>query len=51
MVPCGTVWGGSRSPGRWVELIERALSYALHAETEFELGEDGVRCRIQLPLE
>jgi PAS domain S-box-containing protein len=33
------------------QLIERALSYALHAETEFELREDGVRCRIQLPLE
>jgi PAS domain S-box-containing protein len=33
------------------QLIERALSYSLHAETEFVLGEDGVRCRIQLPLE
>jgi PAS domain S-box-containing protein len=33
------------------QLIERALSYALSATTEFVLGEDGVRCRIQLPLE
>ncbi|MBP0447255.1 PAS domain S-box protein [Roseomonas sp. SSH11] len=33
------------------QLIEKALSYALHARTEFVLGEDGVRCRIQLPLE
>jgi two-component sensor histidine kinase len=32
------------------QLIERALSYALGATTEFVLGEDGVRCRIQLPL-
>ena len=31
-------------------LIEQALSYALRARTEFVLGEDGVRCRIQLPL-
>jgi two-component sensor histidine kinase len=33
------------------QLIERALSYALSAKTEFVLGEDGARCRIQLPLE
>ncbi|MDB5318157.1 MAG: signal transduction histidine kinase [Rhodospirillales bacterium] len=33
------------------ELIERALSYALRAETEFVLAEGGVQCRIQLPLE
>jgi len=33
------------------QLIERALAYALQARTEFVLGEDGVRCRIQLPLE
>ncbi|SHJ18115.1 PAS domain S-box-containing protein [Roseomonas rosea] len=33
------------------QLIEKALSYALRARTEFVLGEDGVRCRIQLPLE
>ncbi|MBP0444627.1 PAS domain S-box protein [Roseomonas sp. SSH11] len=33
------------------QLIEKALAYALRARTEFVLGEDGVRCRIQLPLE
>jgi PAS domain S-box-containing protein len=32
------------------ELIENALAYALRAETEYVLGEDGVRCRIELPL-
>jgi PAS domain S-box-containing protein len=33
------------------QLIERALSYALNAKTEFIVAEDGVRCRVQLPLE
>jgi PAS domain S-box-containing protein len=46
-MPSGRV--ARRGYGR--QLIERALSYALHARTEFVLGEDGVRCRIQLPLE
>ena len=32
------------------ELIENALGYALRAKTEYELGEDGVRCRIEMPL-
>ena len=32
------------------ELIENALAYALRAKTEYMLGEDGVRCRIELPL-
>ncbi len=32
------------------QLIEKALSYALHAKTEFVLGPDGVNCCIQLPL-
>jgi hypothetical protein len=32
------------------ELIERALPYALGAETDYELGESGVRCTIHLPL-
>lgn len=41
--------GTRRGYGR--QLIERALAYALQARTEFVLGEDGVRCRIQLPLE
>ena len=33
------------------QLIEKALAYALQAKTEFTLGEDGARCRIQLPLD
>jgi len=32
------------------ELIERALPYQLGAETTYELGADGVRCTITLPL-
>jgi two-component sensor histidine kinase len=32
------------------ELIENALSYALNAKTEYVLGDDGVHCRIELPL-
>ncbi|MBB5692935.1 PAS domain S-box protein [Muricoccus pecuniae] len=32
------------------ELIEKALAYALRARTEYVLGADGVRCRIDLPL-
>lgn len=32
------------------ELIERALPYALKARTHYELGEDGVRCSLDLPL-
>ncbi|MFE1602637.1 PAS domain S-box protein [Methylobacterium sp. ID0610] len=32
------------------ELIEQALAYALQARTEFVLGGDGVRCRIELPI-
>lgn len=31
-------------------LIERALPYSLGANTEYELTEDEVRCRIELPL-
>jgi two-component sensor histidine kinase len=38
-----------RSYGR--QMIENALPYALSAKTKFVLGEDGVRCCIQLPLE
>lgn len=37
-----------RGSGR--ELIENALAYALRARTESVLGEDGVRCRIEMPL-
>ncbi|MGH1569825.1 HWE histidine kinase domain-containing protein [Methylobacterium sp. P31] len=32
------------------ELIENALSYALRARTAYEVRQDGVRCRIELPL-
>jgi two-component sensor histidine kinase len=32
------------------ELIERALPYALDAETRYELGETQLRCSIDLPL-
>jgi PAS domain S-box-containing protein len=32
------------------ELIEEALPYALKARTSYELGNDGVRCYIDLPL-
>ena len=31
-------------------LIEEALPYSLSAETKFEIGPDGLRCRISLPL-
>ena len=31
-------------------LIEEALPYSLSAETKFEFGPDGLRCRISLPL-
>jgi hypothetical protein len=31
-------------------LIERALPYQLKARTSFELGGDGVRCTIELPV-
>jgi two-component sensor histidine kinase len=33
------------------ELIEDALPFALGARTRFELDTDGVRCRIELPLD
>ncbi|MDB5378519.1 MAG: chemotaxis protein CheR [Rubritepida sp.] len=32
------------------ELIERALAYTLRAETEMVFGEDGMTCRIEMPL-
>ncbi|HEV7251861.1 MAG TPA: PAS domain S-box protein [Mesorhizobium sp.] len=32
------------------ELIERALPYQLKAETRYEIGPDGVRCAIRMPL-
>ncbi|MCW6511587.1 chemotaxis protein CheB [Lichenifustis flavocetrariae] len=39
-----------REGGYGRELIERALPYALGARTSFELGDDVVRCSIDLPL-
>jgi len=42
MAPTGTGYGR--------ELIERALPYQLDAQTTYELGEDGVRCTITLPV-
>ncbi|MCR0983095.1 PAS domain S-box protein [Roseomonas populi] len=43
--------GATTRRGYGRQLIEKALAYALEARTEFILGNDGVRCRIQLPLE
>src|SRR6185503_11003386 len=40
----------SRRSGYGRMLIEQALPYSLAAETKFELGSDGLRCRISLPL-
>ena len=39
-----------RGTGQGRELIERALPYQLSAKTSFELGPDGVRCAISLPV-
>ena len=36
--------------GEGRELIERALPYQLGARTSFTLGNDGVRCRIAIPV-
>lgn len=36
--------------GYGTELIQEALAYALEAEVDYELGADGVRCRIEMPL-
>ncbi len=36
--------------GQGRELIERALPYQLKAKVSYLLGEDGVRCRISLPV-
>lgn len=41
----------SQSGGYGRELIERALPYALGAQTSYELGETSVRCTIDLPLD
>jgi len=36
--------------GQGRELIENALPYQLNAQTRFELGSDGVRCTITIPV-
>ena len=41
--------GIRRGQGR--ELIENALRFSLHAETQLVFGEDGVWCRIELPVD
>ena len=40
----------ARGGGYGRELIERALPYQLGAETTYELGADGVRCTIEMPI-
>lgn len=40
----------ARGGGYGRELIERALPYQLKAETRYELGADGVRCTIVVPI-
>lgn len=47
---CAPEREGAVQKGYGRELIERALPYALNAETSFELSHDGVRCTINLPL-
>jgi PAS domain S-box-containing protein len=42
--------GAPARKGYGSQLIERALPYQLNAETELEFGEDGVSCRIAVPL-
>jgi PAS domain S-box-containing protein len=42
--------GYPKRRGYGMELIERALSYQLKAETKLEFGADGVRCRIELAV-
>lgn len=36
--------------GYGTELIQEALAYALQAKVDYTLGEDGVRCRIEMPV-
>ncbi|MBV0893601.1 chemotaxis protein CheR, partial [Paracoccus sp. Z118] len=40
----------AQAAGYGRELIENALPYQLGAETTYELGPDGVRCTIALPV-
>lgn len=32
------------------DLIKKALGYSLRSQACFELGADGIRCRIEMPL-
>jgi len=48
-VPMPPHAGVRRGQGR--ELIENALRFSLHADTQLVFGEDGVWCRIELPIE
>jgi two-component sensor histidine kinase len=36
--------------GYGTELIQEALAYALQARVDYVLGDDGVRCRIEMPV-
>lgn len=36
--------------GYGTELIKEALAYALQAKVDYQLGPDGVRCRIEMPV-
>ena len=40
----------ARGGGYGRELIERALPYQLKAKTTYEMGSDGVRCTIAVPI-
>ncbi len=44
------VGAAPRGGGYGRELIERALPYQLKAKTSYELGTDGVRCTIAVPI-
>jgi PAS domain S-box-containing protein len=51
-VESGVAVGSNRSTrrGYGTELIQEALAYALEAKVDYELGTDGVRCRIEMPV-
>jgi two-component sensor histidine kinase len=41
----------ARRRGQGRELIENALRFSLHADTQLVFGDDGVWCRIELPVD